>query len=274
MRPEPTARRLTVLVVVVAVISFAGPATAWPTGPGASGPARGSRPSASRGGSILAVVVKSWGNCTSGGLIWDDLNANWSLYGPIPISIDYSNPGLCGDSFTLADLEASGADVVILSDPAGKGSGTAFTADEVTALGTYASEGHDLVGTFLTFAFGFIDNRALAPLFGLRRSNYGLISLTPTFHLKRPNYPLFRDLPHPYVSVGYDQSQVPGDGRWGANELLGTTGVAASSAQATAAIVVHEGLGYTSIYVSSMPEYGGGTEDEQFFYNAIVFPSL
>ncbi len=274
MRPVPTTRRLSALPLLVALIAFAGPAAAASPTPNSSPSVGVGHELSGREDAIIAVVVKSWGNCTSNGVIWDDLNANWSRYGPLPIFIDYSNPGLCGDTYTLADLEASGASVVILSDPAGKGSGTPFTADEINALRTYASEGHNLVGTFLTFAFGGIDNRNLAPLFGLRQSNYALVSVTPRYHLKRPNYPLFRDLPHPYVSSGYAQSQIPGDGVWSANELLGTTGVAATSAQATAAIVADEGLGFNSIYVSSMPEYGGGPQDEQFFYNAIVFPTL
>jgi hypothetical protein len=47
-------------------------------------------------GTITAVVVKSWGACSSSSLIWDSLNANWSSYGTIPIAIDYSNPPCAG----------------------------------------------------------------------------------------------------------------------------------------------------------------------------------
>src|SRR5207244_4225106 len=146
----PIARRITVLPILVAVTAFAGPAAAGSVSLGRSSPARMPDASTGREAAVTAVVVKSWGNCSSNSLIWDDLNANWSLYGPIPIVIDYSNPSLCGASFTLHDLEASEANVVILDDPAG--GNRQFTPDEVAALKTYVSEGHNLVGTFLTFA--------------------------------------------------------------------------------------------------------------------------
>src|SRR6187431_736610 len=84
-------------------------------------PAAAAQPTSSPAAAVTAVVVKSWGGCFSSGLIWDDLNANWSSYGSIKISIDYDDPNLCVSttSFTLADLEANGADVVILNNPSG-----------------------------------------------------------------------------------------------------------------------------------------------------------
>ena len=33
------------------------------------------------------------------------------------------------------------------------------------------------------------------------------------------------------------------------------------------------GLAFYGIYVANMPEYLGGTLDEQFFYNAIIYPA-
>jgi len=225
-------------------------------------------------GAITAVVVKSWGACSSSGLIWDSLNANWSSYGTIPISIDYSNPALCGDSFSLADLEASGANVVILDDPAG--GNHQFTTDEMNALRTYASEGHNLIGTYLVFAWsgGGIDNGALAPLFGLRMGAYagGTETVTPTYMERKPNFPLFRGVGNPYVSTGYNAAQTPADGAWSANELLSKTLMVGRTADAKGTIVAHQGTGYYSVYISNMPEYNGGTADQQFFYNAIIFP--
>jgi hypothetical protein len=47
----------------------------------------------------------------------------------------------------------------------------------------------------------------------------------------------------------------------------------AETSDRTAAITIHQEATYSAIYISNMPEFGGGTQDKQFFYNAIVFPS-
>jgi hypothetical protein len=223
------------------------------------------------GATIKAVVVKSWGQCSSGSLVWDDLNANWSSYGSTPISIDYSNPQLCGASFTLAALEASGADVVILDDVAG--GEQVFTAQEIADLTTYASEGHNLLATYVTFSYSGFDNTALAPLFGLKKGagwtgGDNQINATYTLHRKKAKA-LLRHIPNPYQSIGLNYSQRPGDGAWSKNELAGGV-IAGINGDKSAAIISYKGPGYYATYIASMPEYGGGTEDEQFIYNAII----
>ncbi len=241
-------------------------------------PARGAaaypaRSAAPAGTAIKAVVVKSWGQCSSGSLVWDDLNANWSQYGSTPIVIDYSDPSLCGDSFTLAALEASGAHVVILDDPAG--GIHQFTPDEITALQTYASEGHNLLGTYLTFGYpiGGIDNTALAPLFGLKQGagwTGGDSSMNPTYTLhRRKARALLRHIPNPYVSTGFNESQRPGDGVWSKNELSGAR-IAGISGDKLGAITAYKAASYYAAFIANMPEYGGGTQDKQFIYNAII----
>ncbi len=243
-----------------------------PARPAATGAHRSATPD---GATITAVVVKSWGQCFSGSLIWDDLNANWSSYGSIPISIDYSNPSLCGNgTVTLAALEASGANVVILSDPAG--GNQQFSTDEVNAIRTYLQEGHNIIGTYLTFAYSTIDNTALAPLFGLKSTagwTGGTSVVTPTYALRYPGLPLFRNISNPYVSSGYNYAQTPGDGAWSSNELHGGK-LVGRTADAMGAIVARKAAaGYYSVFISNMPEYVGSTVDEQFFYNAIIFPA-
>jgi hypothetical protein len=265
---------LPLAVVAAAVAATAGPSFAGSQNPARSGGSATARASSAPDGAITAVVVKSWGQCSSGSLIWDDLNANWSSYGSIPISIDYSNPDLCGSGIvTLAALEASGADVVILSDPAGNLQ--SFDSNEVTAIRQYAQEGHNVVGTYLVFAYGTVDNSALAPVFGLRSDGAytgGTEIVAPTYNLRYPTLALFRDVGNPYVSSGYNQAQTPGDGAWSSNELQGARLVGRTS-DAKGAITVRKASTYYSIYISNMPEYVGGTTDKQFFYNAIIFPA-
>ena len=266
-----------------------GPASAGhrpssPPMPHAGSPGQESHGATVSADTVTAVVVKSWSACDSTSVVWDQLNANWSAYGSIPISIDYSDPALCGDSFTLADLEASGADVVILDDPAG--GGHQFTADEMAAIRTYAGEGHDLVGTYLTFAYQGIDNSALAPVFGLTPNRVWGIheAIVPTYNMRirqhrGPAAALYRGIPKSYVSTGYNASQVPADGVWSRNDTRGTlpccgdAKIIAANADRSAAITVRTQSDYNAVYIANMPEYDGGKQDQQFLYNAIIYPS-
>jgi hypothetical protein len=226
---------------------------------------------------INALVVKSWGNCSSNSLIWDSVNSNWQNYGSVAISIDYSYTGLChlSDTVTLSALEASGADVVILSDPSGNHA--QFSSDEAEALRQYANQGHNLIGTYLLLQYDTSDNRVLAPLFGLEPSRDYLLSgaITPTFDERDPTLALFRNVGDPYVSSGYPYTQQPADGLWQARDLT-TANLVARTSDSQAAILVQRAsaaLAYSSIYISNMPEYGGSPIDEQLFYNAIIFPA-
>jgi hypothetical protein len=226
-----------------------------------------------RSGTIKAVVVKSWNACSADGLIWPDLNAYWSQYGSIPISIDYANPDLCTGTITHDALVASGADVIILSDPSG--GNQLYSQPEIDALQRYAAEGHNVIGTFLTFfcgTCGSTDNRGLGPLFGIKKTNlYFEQNVTPTYDLRWPNSPLFRNLRDPYEGKGFPVSEVPIDGVWSSNEIQFGQ-VTARTPDGLAVVLVRTTRSYSSIYISHMPEFGGQTQDQQFFYNAIIYP--
>ena len=71
------------------------------------------------GEGVKAVVVRSWSDCGSTGVIWREINANWANHGTTPVHIDYTIPDLCYGPVTYEALAASGADVLIISDPAG-----------------------------------------------------------------------------------------------------------------------------------------------------------
>jgi hypothetical protein len=226
---------------------------------------------------ITAVVVKSWSRCSHGSM-WPELNNHWSSYGTVPVSIIWNDPDLCRGSFTLADLETSGADVVILDDPAG--GNHKVTLAQVEALRTYAEEGHDLVGSYVVFRNprSGVDNRALAPLFGLVEDNgwdtTNSSQATYTMNeAKKAAKPLIQNLPNPYVSEGYNFAQIPGDGAWGANDLAGAR-LLGRSVDRTHAITVYRHPLYNAVYVSSMPSYLQGEQDAQFLYNAIIYPKM
>jgi len=89
---------------------------------------------------------------------------------------------------------------------------------------------------------------------------------------KNPSLPLFRDVGNPYVSSGYNYSELPSDGAWSSNELTSARPVARTS-DSQAAILVQRTRSFYSIYIANMPEYNGSAIDEQFFYNAVIFPA-
>ena len=117
-----------------------------------------------------------------------------------------------------------------------------------------------------------LDDRGLAPLFGLPSSNAyvgGQIAITPIYTIRVPTDPLWRNISNPYVSSGYAASQTPSDGDWNKNELAGAQGQAIAP-QNQSGVMSFSGAGYLAIYITSMPEYNGSTIDEQFLYNAIT----
>jgi hypothetical protein len=227
-----------------------------------------------RGDTVHAVVVRSWSGCGSSSVIWEDLNATWSAYGSVPIAIDYSNSSLCTGTITYRALVDSGADVVIISDAAG--GNQQYEQSEIDAIQRYVADGHNVIATYVTLYFGTIDNRGLAPLFGIKKSaSYlsGEQGVTPTYDVRWPGSPLFRNVSDPYVSSGFANSQVPVDGAWSRNEIQ--FGQFVGKISDARAIIRARTVGDTArIYISTMPEYLGGAQDKQFFYNAIIYPSF
>ena len=222
------------------------------------------KPSAS---AVTAIIVKSWGDNP----VWADLNADWSSYGTIPVSIDHTT--LLQSDFTYADLVNANADVLILSDPAG--GNQQYSSAEVAAIAKYVKAGHSILGTYLTFEYTnenneTSDNRALAPIFGLLSTpTYDYVGISNIF-TKVTNACLFNRIPGPTgTSYGYPVSQVPSNGSWMGN-LGGATAAAESDNYVGIISGYHKGSA-TAIYVSNMPEYQTlGGDDEQFLYNAIT----
>ncbi|HSQ18658.1 MAG TPA: hypothetical protein VLM83_13230 [Anaerolineales bacterium] len=235
-------------------------------------PATGSPESQTLVEPIEAVVLRSWSGCTSDSVIWEDLNINWANYGSIPIHITYDTPGLCSGTITYADLAASGADVLIISNPMGAAFPQVFSAEEIAAIQQYVMEGHHLIGTFLLLKYGGYDNRGLAPLFGLQAvvDYTDSVAITPTYSFLEAASPLFSRLTDPYASVGWPYSQVPVSGVWDASALNGARLVGINADQ-KAAILSYHGPNYHATYITNMPEYFGGVEDEQLFYNMLTY---
>lgn len=254
------------IVLLVTSASF-GAATSPP-----SGTAPQTSPGITTPAAIKAIVVGSWGYGSSE-LVWDFLNANWSLYGSVPIFIDSSTLHVVA-SFTLSDLQNSGADVVIVSDPSG---GTRqWTAAEASALAAYASQGHPLIGTFLLLQYATFDNRMLAPLWGLRSDltyTGADVHSATSADILSPGDCLFTRIENPLDQGGYPFVQVPMDGSWDPSDLAGATFLARSQ-DGRNIVTFYSSSSIRATYISYMPEYQNGSQFDatQYLYNAIVCP--
>jgi len=215
-------------------------------------------------------VVRSWVGDPDE-LIWDYLNQNWDLYGAVEIQIDYTSLGAV-DVFSLEDLEAVGADVVIVSDPAG--SSNRWSQVEINALQEYAAQGHNLLGTFLLYRHNQYDNRALAPLWGHDPGmEYATVeAVENSSYVVDPAHCLFTDVGYPMDLGGYPHVQIPQDDlSWDESDMNGAT-ILARSTSGRNAVTSYDAGSHWANYISYMPEYQDGSDRDaaQFLYNAIV----
>lgn len=254
------------LLCLLGAPSLATPEAASPPLP--EGPAHSATAPSARGG-ITAVVVKSWNG--GGASAWQDLNNEWPQYGDVPIYIDTTTLG--DGPFTFQDLVDTGADVVILSDPAG--GIQQYSDSEIDAVSSYASIGHNVLGTYISFQWVDTDNRGLAPVFGLRSDldyNTVEVGISNVFNVIDFGNHLFEGMPDQWNSEGYSATQLPSqDLRWDEPDLAGAA-FAAQSDDFKGMISVYDGGPYTGIYISNMPEFFGASLDKQLLYNAITYP--
>jgi len=213
--------------------------------------------------SVNVVLLPSWGT-TSG---WSDLQSEWQNYGTIPLNIDDTT--YIDSDFTYEDLVNSGADVIVLSDPAG--GGQQYSSAEISAVEKYAKAGHTVLGTFVVFEWGGTDDRGLLPVFGF--SSVGQYTETPisnTFAQVKNQACLFRNIPSPWQSAGYAYSQVPTPALTWGDKALNLATLEADSDGATGIVTVYNGGTYTAVFISNYPEFGGGTDDLQLLYNSVT----
>jgi hypothetical protein len=210
--------------------------------------------------SVKVVLLKSWG----AGSVWEDLKTNWSDYGKTPLVIDDST--FVNSDFTYQDIVDSKANVLVLSNPSG-GMQT-YSEEEVSAVATYAAKGHPVLGTYEVFQFSNIDNRALAPIFGLNPTlQYDNTPISNLFDKIKQDPCLFRQIPGgSWQSYGYASSQIPASGNWTGNLYHATA--EAESDSYVGVITTYKAKKYTGLFISNFPEYYGGMDDEQLLYNA------
>jgi hypothetical protein len=213
--------------------------------------------------SVKVVLLKSWGPTS----VWSAMSTNWQNFGKIPVTVDDTT--YIGSDFTYQDIVASKANVIVLSNPAG--GIQQYSQAEIAAVAKYAKKGHPVVGTYLVFQWASVDNRGLAPVFGLN-ANFqynGAVAISNLFKKTKQNQCLLKRIPGgSWQSNGYSYTQVPTTGSWKGH--LDEAAAVAESDKYVGVISLHTAATYTGVYVSNFPEYNGGTDDEQLLYNAVT----
>jgi hypothetical protein len=271
--------RINAIVLFLVVLAFGGPALAQQTNPPVPAADRMHSlqvtPLHKQPGTVSVLFLTSW-ECIGGQTLWDDLKTNWPNFGSIPITID-DTTYICS-SFTYQDLVNSGADVLVLSDPAG--GNYQYTAAENQAIAQYVKSGHVVVGTYLVFEWTdngeTWDNRALAPLFGFQSGiDYGAAAITNDFIKHDSSSCLLTGIPgSSWMSFGYAESQIPSTaGKWtraAVNNMKPVPKLIADESDALALITARQTGNVAAVFISNFPEYNGGTDDEQLLYNSVT----
>lgn len=216
---------------------------------------------------VKAAVVRSTGTLYLGQTIWSDLNSGWSNFGDVPVQIDYTS--LAGN-ITSQKLQATGADVLILSNPAF----FTYTQAEVNAIKEYVEAGHGLIISYGKFRS---EDLRLAPLVGLSESiSLGTGTATDPFWIEpaTANHPLFDKVSEPYISGVREVTT-----QWGAPPWPSVDGVAVSELlneiiSRRPGFVTHETPAYRGLYFSYYIENrsgGSNQQDMQVFYNGLLW---
>ncbi|MBS7636078.1 S8 family serine peptidase [Candidatus Bathyarchaeota archaeon] len=215
---------------------------------------------------VKAVVLHSAGNVI-GQIItnWQVLTNEWHLFGGTMVYIDYTT--LNKHDITYEDINATGADVLIISCAYDPTVGWQFTDQEIEAIKRYVQEGHGLIATAGTLYHWVPNNNKLAPLFGLNEYTIWDVTGTDLLHIINTTHPLFNKVPNPLVfpQVG---TSLPSDGAWDSNEI--TDGIyLALGHYRESAIVARRGLVYISPWLEVIPPYYH--HHLQLLYNAILW---
>ncbi|HKZ48032.1 MAG TPA: CARDB domain-containing protein, partial [Thermoplasmata archaeon] len=211
---------------------------------------------------VRVAVYNSWGNQDVWArAFWENLNRNWGLYGPTPVSIDYDT--LAHDGVTLAELDALQPDVVLLST-ASLVEGGELDAAEAVDLLHYVFEGHGLVSTGFTMADAVPDNALLGPAFGVRQDLTYFYTQAGPLNLTGVADPVARGMPDWYFPRN-NLTLVPADSSWDASDLEGGRIVLASN-ESAGAVLENRGLYLITTWSDYLPK----RDDAQLLYNAFT----
>ncbi|ELP94806.1 hypothetical protein EIN_247000 [Entamoeba invadens IP1] len=228
---------------------------------------------------IRISVVRSH---AGGKEFWKRLGKDWKKFGAVEIKVSVK---LMKKALTYKALLKERPDIIICSDTAG--SPSSFTAEEVKNLEKYVvnNTSKHLIGTYALFQHlehrtSEYDNRMMCPFFGIdEKMKFTTLNIDPSvvFTPTSVESVLWKNMDTPYRSDGYSHTQLPVSMNWfdKENHLCCGKGatILARNDDGTAVVLYNSTKTYSTLYISSMPEFNTmeTNTDLQFFYNAFIF---
>jgi hypothetical protein len=216
---------------------------------------------------LTVAALPGWGgDWSNSSLAWSDVAANSSSYGDCIINsfLTVSSP------FSLSDLQATGADVLLVSNSGG--GGVQYSTAEMDAIGDFVQAGSGGLMTTYLLSNTNTDNGDLAEWFGVDSSQLGTSS-TPAstvVSVQDASHPLATNLAASFNAGGYGQSQTVSS-TWSAALLSGAS-IVMQDASGEASVIAYENNGARGVWVTWMAEYSNTTLDgEQLLYNGLIW---
>lgn len=217
-------------------------------------------------GTFTVAYLPGWGPLANPDLAYMQLQTNWMTYGACqPQLVEVLQP------FTEADLVATGAHVVVASNPSG--GNDQYSPAEILAVRNYVMGGNaGFLSTYLLVHNG-VDNSALADLAGVDPlAHLGTTSIAcgPTVDVLLPDHPLASDLPLSFPLVPAFANAQDMGGPW-AGALLPGAEIVMQSDDALDVVIGYEGAGWRGTRIASFADYQSTPEGRQLLYNALLW---
>lgn len=219
------------------------------------------------GDGFIVARLPGWGNGVDDPLLaFTQIAADWASLGDCqPVFVQLSQP------VTEANLAASGAHVVLASNPSG--GTTQYSAMEIADIHAYVMAGNaGFVSTYL-LVHDMWNNAALADLAGidpLAHQADSSIGCSPDVDVLDATHPLATGLPASFsLASAFPNAQDLG-GPW-ADALLGSAQIVMQSSDGNNVVVAYEGASWRGTRLSAFPEYESVADARQLLYNALLW---
>jgi len=213
---------------------------------------------------IAIGYLPGWGGLNSGDLEWNTMIANGPQLGLCPLRVVDIPAG-----FTLADLQATGVEVVWSGDASG--TGITYTAGEKQAITDFANAGGGVVMTYLWHLVGS-DNSALGPLVGLDQATIvgGTVAATLNVDVLDPAHPIARNVPLNFNLASYAFSQQFNAQL--ANVMLPGGEVVMASPNDSNVLIAFDNGTWRGVAITTFSEYQASNNNiQQVMYNAAAW---
>lgn len=220
------------------------------------------------GDSFTVAYLPSWGDVSDASLAFTELQNNWMSYGlcaPVFISVA---PG-----FTAADIAATGAHVVLVSNPGG--GTTQYSAMELDAVRSHVEAGDSGFVTTYLLRFDVYDNSAIADLGGVEPTtltNTNSVACNPAIDVLDAGHPLAIGLPASFDLVPVFPEAASPNVAW-SSALVDPAEIVASSDDGLNVAIAYEGDAWRGVTLSTFTEYNSTAGGRQLLYNALLWAS-